>query len=63
MDFRIAVPLTIAQRMVIQRMVANGWQNIADDTVTFAAILTKPVGMRWLDAHVQQDGTVTYERG
>jgi hypothetical protein len=59
LSFRDMHPLTDAQRARIARM-GDDWQHIADDTTTFEAILTRPVGSRWLDAHIRQDGTVSY---
>jgi hypothetical protein len=59
--FRDMNPLTDAQKARIALM-GDDWQHIADDTVNGDAILTRPVGCRWLDAHVQADGFVTYSR-
>ena len=59
-DVRCHIPLTEVQTRKIGAMIAQDWQHIADDHETGAAILTRPVGARWLDAHVAANGSVTY---
>jgi len=53
---------TDAQKRTVARYVDGGWQDIADDHISRAAVLTTPIGGRWMDALVHPDGTVTFDR-
>ena len=55
--------MTAEQSRTMTRLrVTNDWQHIADEPLSGAVVLTAPVGIRWVDAIIALDGSVTYDR-